>query len=229
MADTKQYSLLAVLHEINRRELKNKLDLFPEDLRYYATVASSIIGAENAKRIRETPAGVAENSEEFVSKLLEVTSFDDSESFRDVLGAYLIETLKDELKFCCLNCICFNRCLDNESLSERSWLRLGGLFQRRVNGEETAQLREEISGEIEKALRNTPYVATDEAHRLCRDFIHQYNPSNIGEIFGRYSDIASSLQKQFGMDYKKFLQQMVSVNMNFIEKCNEKAALHKIL
>ena len=35
-ADNRLYSLLAVLHEINRRELKNKLALFPEDLRYYA-------------------------------------------------------------------------------------------------------------------------------------------------------------------------------------------------
>jgi len=42
MSDNKQYSLLAVLHEINRRELKNKLNLFPEDLRYYATVASAL-------------------------------------------------------------------------------------------------------------------------------------------------------------------------------------------
>src|SRR5512139_1599032 len=160
MADTKQYSLLAVLHEINRRELRKKLAMFPEDLHYYVTLASGIIGSENAKRIRETPAGVAENSEEFVSKLLEVTSFDESGSFSDVLGAYLIETLKDELKFCCLNCTCFSSCLDNENLSGRSWLRLAGLFQRRVNGEETDQLREEISGEIDKALRNTPYVAT---------------------------------------------------------------------
>src|SRR4030042_6105441 len=109
MTDTKQYSLLAVLHEINRRELRNKLDLFPEDLRYYATVASSIVGAENAKRIRETPSGVSENSEEFVSKLLELTSFEDSSPFLEVLEKYLIETLKDELKFCCFNCALFDR------------------------------------------------------------------------------------------------------------------------
>src|SRR3989304_1490172 len=100
MADNKLYALLAVLHEINKRELKNKLTLFPEELHYYATVASSIIGTENSKRISETPAGVTENSEEFVSKLLELTRVEDSESFRVVLGTYLIETLKDELKFC---------------------------------------------------------------------------------------------------------------------------------
>lgn len=216
MSGNKQYSLLAVLHEINRRELKNKLNLFPEDLRYYATVASSIIGAENAKRIRETPAGVSENSEEFVSKLLELTSFEDIDSFKEVLEKYLIETLKDELKFCCLNCTFFDRCLDMENLS------VGELFLRRVNGEETAEIRQDISREVEKALRNTPHVATDEAHRLCRDFLHQYDVSNVGEVFGRYSNIASSLQKQFGLDYKKFLQQMVSVNMTFFEKFSEK-------
>jgi hypothetical protein len=215
MSDNKQYSLLAVLHEINRRELKNKFNLFPEDLRYYATVASSIVGAENAKRIRETPAGVSENSEEFVSKLLELTSFEGIDSFREVLGKYLIETLKDELKFCCLNCTFFDRCLDMENLS------VGELFLRRVNGEETAEIRQDISLEVEKALRNIPHVATDEAHRLCRDFLHQYDVSNVGEVFGRYSNIALSLQKQFGLDYKKFLQQMVSVNMSFFEKSSE--------
>lgn len=216
MTDNKHYSLLAVLHEINKRELRNKLDLFPEDLRYYATVAGSIVGAENAKRIRETPAGVSENSEEFVSKLLELTSFEDSASLLEVLGKYLIETLKDELKFCCYNCILFERCLDMGDLS------VGELFLRRVKGEETAEIREGISREVEKALRNTPYAATDEAHRLCRDFLHQYNLSNVGEVFGRYASIASSLQKQFGLDYKKFLQQMVSVNMTFFEKSSEK-------
>ncbi|MFZ2197456.1 MAG: hypothetical protein WAV13_06980 [Thermodesulfovibrionales bacterium] len=216
MSDNKQYSLLAVLHEINRRELKNKLNLFPEDLRYYATVASGIVGAENAKRIRETPAGVSENSEEFVSKLLELTSFEDIDSFREVLGKYLIETLKDELQFCCLNCTFFDRCLDMENLS------VGELFLRRVNGEETAEIRQDIFREIENALRNTPHVATDEAHRLCRDFLHHYDVSNVGEVFGRYSNIALSLQKQFGLDYKKFLQQMVSVNMTFFEKSSEK-------
>jgi len=216
-ADNRLYSLLAILHEINRRDLKKKLALFPEDLHYYVTVASGIVGAENAKRIRETPVGVTENSEEFVSKLLEVTSFEDSDAFREVLGTYLVETLRGELSFCCLNCTLFERCLDVESLS------VGELFHRRVNGEETAELREDISREVEKALRNTPYVADDTAHRLCRDFIHQYNPSNVGEIIGRYSDIALGLQEPYGLDYRKFLQAMVSVNMTFIAKCSEKA------
>jgi hypothetical protein len=214
-ADKKLYSLLAVLHEINRRELKNRLTLFTEDLHFYVTVASSIVGAENAKRMRETPAGVTENSEEFVSKLLEIASFENSDAFREVLETYLAETLKSELAFCCLNCALFEKCLDVENLS------VGELFQRRASGEETAELRENISREVEKALRNTPYVATAGAHRLCGDFVHQYNVSNVGEVFGRYADIAASLQKQYGLDYRKFLQQIVSLNMSFFEACNE--------
>lgn len=215
-ADNRHYSLLAVLHEINKRELKNKMALFSEDLQYYVTVASSIVGAENAKRIRETPAGVSENSEEFVSKLLKITNFDDSDTFREVLGTYLVETLRDELKFCCLNCALFERCLDVENLS------VGALFQRRVKGEESVELREEISREVEKALRNTPYVAKAEAHRLCRDFVHQYNVSNVGEVFGRYADIAACLNRQYGLDYREFLQQMVVLNMIFFEAYNKK-------
>jgi len=215
-ADKRLYSLLAILHEINRRELKNKLALVPEELHYYVTVASSIVGSENAKRIRETPAGVSENSEEFVSKLLEITSFEDSDAFREVLGSYLVETLRGELAFSCLNCILFEKCLDVENLS------VGELFRRRVNGEETPELRDDISSEVEEALRNTPYIATGEAHRLCRNFVHQYNISNVGEVFGRYADIAASLHRQYGLDYRKFLQQIVSLNMSFFEASNKK-------
>lgn len=215
MSDYKRYSLLGLLHEINRREFKNKLSQFPEDLRYYATVANSIIGAENAKRISETPAGVAENSEEFVSGLLEITSLEDSGLFAAVLGTCLIETVKDELKFCCLNCTLFESCLDIGNHS------VGALFYRRVHGEETSEIRENISREVESALRNAPFVFTDEAHRLCSDFSHQYNPSNIGEIFGRYTDIAQTLHNQYGLDYQGFLREIVSVNMIFFEKCNE--------
>jgi len=215
-ADNRLYSLLAVLHEINRRDLKKKLALFPEDLHYYVTVASSIVGAENAKRIKETPAGVSENSEEFVSKLLEITSFEDSDAFREVLGTYLLETLKGELAFSCLNCALFEKCLDVENLS------VGELFHRRVSGDETVELREAILREVDEALRNTPFVSTAEAHRLCSDFVHQYNVSNVGEVFGRYADIAASLQRQYGLDYRKFLRQIVSLNMSFFEACNEK-------
>ncbi len=215
-ADNKLYSLLAVLHEINKRDLKKRLALFPEDLHYYVTVASSIVGAENAKRIKETPAGVTENSEEFVSKLLDITSFEASDAFREVLGTCLVETLKGELTFCCLNCALFEKCLDVENLS------VGGLFHRRVSGDESAELREKISRKVEEALRNTPYVSADDAHRLCSDFIHQYNVSNVGEVFGRYADIAAGLQRQYGMNYKKFLNQIVSLNMSFFETFTQK-------
>jgi hypothetical protein len=124
--------------------------------------------------------------------------------------------LRGELAFCCLNCALFERCLDIENLS------VGELFHRRVNGEETVELREDISSEVENALRNTPYIATDEAHRLCRDFVHQYNISNVGDVFGRYADIAAALQRQYGLDYRKFLLRIVSINMSFFEACNEK-------
>jgi hypothetical protein len=178
-------------------------------------VASSIVGAENAKRIKETPAGVSQNSEEFVSKLLEITSFEDSEAFREVLGTYLVEALKSELAFCCLNCQLFEKCLDVENLS------VGGLFRRRVNGEETAELREDISREVDKALHNTPHIATNEAHKRCRNFVHQYNASNVAEVFGRYADIAAGINKQYGLDYRKFLEQLVSLNMSFVEAWKE--------
>ena len=214
--DNRLYSLLAILHEINGRELKNRLALFPEDLHYFVTLASGIVGAENAKRIKETPAGVTENSEEFVSKLLEITSCEDSDAFRDVLGTYLVETLKSELAFCCLNCALFERCLNVEHLS------VGELFKRRVYGDETVELRDKISREVEKALQNTRYLNNSEAHRLCRGFVHQYNVSNVGEVFGRYADIALGLQKKYGLDYRKFLGQIVSLNMSFFEASNEK-------
>jgi hypothetical protein len=214
MVDLKLYSLLAVLHETNGRDLKKKLALLPEDLYYYATAASSIIGAENAKRLQETPAGVIENSEEFVAKLLEVMSIEDSAAFSEVLGTLLIESLKDELKFCCLNCSFFDRCIDIENLT------VGELFLRRVNGEETAQLKAEITREVDEALLRTPYVDSPDAHTLCRDFIHQYNASNIAVIIGRYTEIAMSLRSDYGLDYAKFLQSVASINMAFFEDLN---------
>jgi hypothetical protein len=215
MAD-KTYSLLAVLHELNRRELKKKLGLFPEDLHYYVTAAIGIIGSENAKRVKETPDGVKENSEEFISKLLGIISLDETESFKEVLGTCLAETLRDELKFCCLNCIRFEHCLDIGNLS------VGDLFFRRTKGEETPEIRASISEEVEAALRKTPYIDSDEADRLCDRFLHQYEPGNIGEVFGRYGEIAVALQNRYGLDYRKVLQQMVILNMEFIERTSPK-------
>jgi len=208
----KFYSLLAVLQEINRRELKKKLGLFPEDLHYYVTAAVGIIGSENAKRMKETPEGVKENSEEFIAKLLEMISIDETEAFREVLGTCLVETLRDELKFCCSNCTRFESCLDLENLS------VGDLFSRRTKGEDTPEIRENISLEVETALEKTPYVASDEADRLCDRFSHQYRAGNIGEVFGRYRDIAMVLYTRYGLDYRRFLQDTIALNMDFTEK-----------
>jgi len=212
MSDNKTFSLLAILHEINDREFKKKLAGFPEDLHYYATLAAGIIGAENSKRISETPEGVSKSSEEFVSNLLELTDVGAEDRFMKVLETYLLDTLKDELKFCCCNCLCFNKCLDIENLS------VGDLFKRRVHGEETVQIRTEISRQVSDALMKTPYVGSDDAHLKCRDFRHQYSASSIGEVFGRYSDIAADLHNRYGIDYQKILQQMIEVNMAFVER-----------
>ena len=212
MADNKTFSYYAVLYELNNREFKKKLDLFPEELRYYAMLANGIIGSENAKRLKETPEAIVKNSREFVEKLLGQASPETDEVFRRMLETYLIETLKDELRCCCLNCADFNSCLDMENPA------IGLLFQRRVNGEETDELKREISLQVEKALRHTPYINTDKAHKLCKDFRHQYSSSNIGEVFGRYSDIAAGLRMSFGIDYRKIQQEIISINMEFCKK-----------
>ena len=222
MSDNKTYSSYAVLCELNSREFKKKLGLFPEELRYYVILANSIIGAENAKRVKEIPEAVAKDSKEFVSKLLSISGPQmDDNSFRDVLETYLIETIKNELRYCCSNCTSLNKCLDVETLS------VGRLFQRRANGEETDELKEEISQEIEKALENTPYINTDMAHKQCKDFRHQYSASDIGEVFGRYSDIALELRTSYGIDYKKIQKAMIAINMDFYEKNREQKDQNK--
>jgi hypothetical protein len=212
MSDKKTYSAYAVLCELNHREFRKKLDLYPAELRYYVVLANSIIGSENAKRVEETPEAVAEDGKEFVAKLLAMANPGRDDVFREVLETYLIETMKDELRYCCPNCANFNKCLDLENLS------VGSLFERRVKGEDTATLKKEITLQVENALHNTPYIDTDRAHTLCRDFRHQYTASNIGEIFGRYSDIALGLQNAFGVDYKRIQKEMISANMQFSEK-----------
>jgi hypothetical protein len=208
----KFYSLLAVLQEINRKELKKKLGLFPEELHYYVTAAIGIIGSENSKRMKETPEGVRENSEEFISKLLEFISIDESQLFSEALGTCLIQTLRDELKFCCVNCTNFEHCLEVDNLT------VGNLFLKLTKGEETPEIREKIAREVEAALRKTPHFESEEADRLCDRFSHQYRAGNVGEIFGRYGDIALALYNRYGMDYRKFLQDTVSLNMEFMEK-----------
>lgn len=214
MPDNRTLSLYAILYELNEMEFHRKLHMFPEELRYYVILAGSIIGSENSKRVKETPEGIVEDAEGFVSKLLELTNTQDN-AFRGILEAYLIETLKDELRFCCQNCLNFNKCLDIEDLSA------GGLFKRRVNGEETDEIKRDIKIQVENALQKTPHINTDEVHKLCKDFMHQYNVSNIGEVFGRYADIAAKLQNDYDIDYKKVQQQMVSINMDFYSKSTE--------
>lgn len=212
MSDNRTFSLYAILYELNDREFQRKLQMFPEDLRYYVILAGSIIGSENSKRIKETPEGIVEDAEEFVLKLLELKCHETGGVFREILEKYLIETLKDELRFCCQNCRNFNKCLEIENLS------VGELFKRRVKGEETDEIKKDIKLQVENALLDTPYIDTDEAHKLCKDFIHQYSISSIGEVFGRYADIAATLQKDFGIDYREIQQHMVSINMDFYAK-----------
>jgi hypothetical protein len=67
-------------------------------------------------------------------------------------------------------------------------------------------------------LKSTPYIDTDMAHELCKDFRHQYRASDIGEVFGRYSDIAAELHKSFGLDYGRIQKEMIEINMEFCEK-----------
>lgn len=215
MADKKAYSTYAVLCELNDRELKKKFELYLDELRYYAVLANSIIGSENAKRVEETPRAVVEDGEEFVSKLLAMADPGQNGVFRDVLETYLLETVKGELRYCCSNCLNFNTCLDLENLS------VGLLFKRRVEGEDTAPLRKEIALQVEDALRRTPYIDTDRAHVLCKDFRHQYRESGLGEVFRRYSDIASEFKNSFGIEYARIQRGMIEINMDFCEKSRE--------
>lgn len=212
MNDNITFAYYAVLCELNSREFMRKIDLFTKELRYYVILANSIIGAANAKRVKETPETVVEDGKEFVSKLLSMANPEKDEKFREVLETYLIESMKDELRFCCANCALFNECagIGNSSL--------GALFKRRVQGEETMSLKNEISHLVEKALENTPYLDTDEADRLCKNFRHQYHDSELGEFFGRYSDIAAELRDSYGIDYKKIQREMIALNMAFCGK-----------
>lgn len=213
-SDEKTFSLLAILQEINDREFKKRLEELPQELHYFAVVAGSIIGAANSKRIPETPAGVAEQSEAFVADLLNAAPVDAEGPFREVLEAFIVKTLESELRFCCSNCRNFEKCLDVENIS------VGRLFKKRVLGDETPETRKEISLQVEKALRNTPHTDSDEAHLLCDRFIHQYTASNVGDVFGRYASIASELSEKFGIDYRAFQQKMIAINTSFFEKCS---------
>ncbi|MDA8241253.1 MAG: hypothetical protein M0Z67_12905 [Nitrospiraceae bacterium] len=212
MPDLRKYSSYAIMYELNNREFRKKLGLFPEELRYYVILANSIIGAENAKRVEGTPGAVIKDGEEFVARLLGMMDPGQDAAFREVLETYLVETMKDELRCCCPNCACFEECLDIGNLA------VGGLFERRANGEETEELKKEIALQVAAAFERTPHVDTDSAHRLCENFRHQYSASGIGEVFGRYTEIAAVLRDTFGIDYRKIQQEMVLLNMEFCER-----------
>lgn len=215
MTDTRRYSSYAVLRELSSRELKRRLGLFPPEMRYYAILASSIIGAENAKRVEETPEAVMKDSREFVEQLFEVANPAGDEAFRGILETCLIEAIKDELRYYCPNCANFTTCLDIENLS------VGLLFQKCVEEGETDELKNSIALEVAEALKNTPHMETENAHVLCRDFRHHYLVSGLGEIFSRYSRIAGEFRDSFGIDYRKIQQEMISLNLEFYERSLE--------
>ncbi len=213
MSDKQIFSNLAILYELNKIEFERKLAIFPESLRYYVVLASSIIGTENSKRLNETPQKLIDNSEEFVKKMLELSTTIPDVAFRDILENYLIETLKDELRFNCLNCREFKNCLDIENQDE-----IGELFHRRVLGEETDELKQEIREKIQNALKKIPHINADDASRLCLHFIHNYTCESIGKVFGRYADIATKLRNDFGINYVKIQRSLIALNMEFFEK-----------
>lgn len=212
MPGLREYSSYAIMYELRNREFKKKLGFFPEDLRYYVILANSIIGAENAKRVAGTPDAVIKDGEEFVGKLLSMADPGLDAAFKEALETYLVETIKDELRCCCQNCLGFAECLDIENSA------IGALFQRRVHGEETEELKREITRQIDSVLKQTPHIDSDMAHRLCADFRHQYSASGIGEVFGRYAEIASVLEASYGIDYRRIQQMMILLNMEFCEK-----------
>lgn len=215
MNEMNVYASYAVLQELNRREFRRKLDMFPAELRHYVIVAAGITGAENAKRVEETPAAVVRDGEDFVAELMGMVSPSEDDAFRGVLETYLLESMKDELRFCCSNCSNFDACIDLENLS------VGHLFKKRADGQDSDELKIEIALQVDLALQRAPYLDTDRAHLLCKDFRHQYTATSIGELFNRYADIAAGLQHSFGIDYNKIQQEMISLNMEFYAKSED--------
>ncbi len=215
MSENAIYASYAILCELSNRDFRRKIGLIPEELRYYFILASGIIGAENAKRLNEVPAGVAKDGEEFVEKLAAIADPGKDDLFKGVLKTCLLETMRDELRCCCANCVRFNRCIDLPHLSA-----LGDLFKRRAEGEEADDIKNEIVREVEGALAKTPYCNSEDADRLCPDFQHQYALTRLGELFGRYSEIGIGLQAAFGLDYAEVKREMILLNMAFAERVN---------
>ncbi|MDX9713806.1 MAG: hypothetical protein RBT37_00085 [Dissulfurispiraceae bacterium] len=206
------FSELAVLYELNKRTSAQRLAAFPQELKYLVMLAMSIIGAENAKRVKETPDAVVQDSEGFVSKLLSLADAKADERFKEALELCLEESLRDELRFNCTNCLSFNQCIDMENLT------VGELFMKRVNGDESEKLRSRISEAVENALKNTPFVDCDDAHKRCSRFEHNYSSSSVANVFGRYADMAAALSQEYGIDYTKIQGIILQLNMDFFEK-----------
>jgi hypothetical protein len=217
MQDNRTYAAYAVMCELNSREFRKRLSLFPDEQHYLVVLASGIIGAENARRVEETPAAVVEDGKSFVEELLGVADQGQDDAFRHVLETCLVLTMQDELRYCCSNCRNFHACLDMDHLP------IGDLFRRRAEGEDTDELKKETVRFIGEALLRTPYIDTDSAHLLCGVFRHQYQPTTIGEVFNRYADIAAGLQHTYGVDYRKIQAEMVRINMDFAEKDRQAA------
>lgn len=215
MTEIRTYASYAVSQELNRREFRKKLDLFPAELRHYVILSEGIIGAANAKRVAGTPAAVVRDGEAFAAELLDMINPGQDDLFRGVLETCLIETMKDELRFCCSNCENFEACIDLENLS------VGHLFRDRAEGRDSDELKKEIAARIGQALQKTPHLEADAAQLLCKDFRHQYTASSTGDVFSRYADIAAELQRSHGIDYRKIQQEMISLNMDFYAKSKD--------
>jgi len=216
--DNRTYAAYAVMCELNSREFRKRLTLFPDRQHYHVVLATGIIGAENARRVEETPAAVVENGRSFVEKLLGIAGQGQDDAFRHVLETCLVETMKDELRYCCSNCMNFHACLDMEHMP------IGDLFRRRVEGKDTDGLKKETTRCVNEALQRTPHIDSDRAHLLCGDFRHQYPAATLGEVFNRYADIAAGLQHTYGIDYRKIQAEMVRINMDFVERDRQTAS-----
>jgi hypothetical protein len=117
----------------------------------------------NAKRVEETPATVVKDGEDFAAELLGMVNPGQDDTFRGVLETYLIETIKDELRFCCSNCSNFETCIDLKNLS------VGPLFKERAEGRDSDDIKREIALRINQALQRTPHLETTGRISFCKD------------------------------------------------------------
>jgi len=207
------YAQLAVLMELNSRECRRKREMFPEELRFFAMLAGSIVGAELAKHVPETPDAVVQQSASFAQHLAELAPPADDSVFSGILTTYLVETLKDELRFCCANCRRFDACAAIDTLA------VGKLFRRRAEGEDTEEIRDEIQRQIGTALEKTPYLQVEIADELCPQFVHNYTASDIGGVISRYAAIAAALRDAYGIDYQQVQALLIEINMEFAGRC----------